>query len=179
MEFADPGAFAAYLRECAAAIPEAGQIGLADGAKLVLAEVKAELGNYQSGDAGFDDMAPLSPATLEGWDAVGGRLEGKIERGYASAGSDNPLRATGELGESFGLTVTEGKAEIGSNDPVAIYQNQGTKSRGVPFVPGATTEPGISAREFIGRAAFRKASEVIDAVAAPVLAVLGINFDRF
>ncbi len=179
MEFADCGAFAAFLRERAAMMPEAAQAGLHAAGKLVLDEIHAELGHYQSGDAGFEDMAPLARGTLEGWNTRQGRFEGKIERGFADDGNDNPLRATGEMASSFGIAVSEGGVEIGSNDPVAIYQNQGTRSRGVPFAPGETTEPGIPAREFIGRAAFRKAGEAVDAIATPVLALLGIDARRF
>ena len=145
---------------------EAKMTGLKAAGGLIETEMRAEIGTYQSGDAGFEDWAPLSAATLEGF----GPLPGKIAMGFAPP--DNPLRATGELERSIGSMVDLNQVVIGSNDPVAVWQNEGTEERGVPFQPGETTSPGIPAREFVGRAAFRKAPEAVEAIAIEVVTAL-------
>lgn len=161
--------FRVFLRDEMPSIIAAGKrAGLEVAGDVFLKEIHSEIGHYQSGDAGFKDMAQLSPATLEGWEGIGGRLEGKIERGLATETEHNPLLASGAMGQSFGKVVDENRVQTGSNDPVAVYENQGTDSRGVPFVKGLTTQPGIEGREFIGRAGFRKAEEAVKAVSAAV-----------
>jgi phage gpG-like protein len=171
MMFRDIAAFRRFLAEKVPDRLAAGKAkGLAAGAKLVADEMRSEIGTYQSGDAGFEDWAPLAKSTLEGWDAFGGRLEGKTERRMAPP--DNPLLATGALRKSIGFTVDGDEAVAGSTDPVAVWQDQGTARRGVPFVKGETQEPGIPQREFVARAGFRKAPEVVDAIGAAVIGSL-------
>jgi hypothetical protein len=165
--FSDIASFRRFLSaELPGRIVAAKRAGLEAGAALVLAEMRGEIGEYQSGDAGFEDMARLSLATLVGFGPEP-ELIGKIPLGYAPP--DNPLLRDGGLRDSFGVSVDDTGASIGSNDPLAIWQNEGTASRGVPFRPGVTTEPGIPAREFIGRAGFRKTPEVLDAISAAIL----------
>ena len=145
---------------------EAKIAGLKEAGGLIETEMRGEIGTYQSGDAGFEDWAPLSAATLYGFRA----LPGKIADGYAPP--DNPLHATGALEESISSTVDGDAVVIGSTDIVALYQDQGTDERGVPFVQGETASPGIPGREFVARAAFRRAPEAVEAIAISVVTAL-------
>jgi hypothetical protein len=160
--FASISDFREFLATLPGRIAAAKEVGLRAASGLVLNEIRSEIGTYQTGDAGFEDMAPLSIATLEGF----GPLPGKIADGHAPP--DNPLLAGGAVRDSFGSIVEGDEAAIGSNDPVAVYQNQGTERRGIPYIKGATTEPGIPAREFIGRAAFRKEPEAIEIISTSI-----------
>lgn len=83
-------------------------------------QAKAYIGEYQ-----------------DGWPALAeSTLEEKTRLGYAPP--DNPLLRTGEMRESIEHFASEsfGGAEgaIGSNDPVANWQEHGT-SRGIPPRP--------------------------------------------
>jgi hypothetical protein len=133
--------------------------GLREGGEIIKAEIRAELGEYQNGDAGFEDWQELSPVTIAD----------KAAEGFDVP---SPLKRTGTMGESFKVHVEGDEAVVSSNDPVAVYQNEGTDAKGVRFIPGVSVEPGIPAREFVGRAAFRKTPEVVDAIAIPIVTAL-------
>jgi phage gpG-like protein len=164
--FRSCAAFAAFLRVDAPARIAAGKAkGLTEAGAMIAKEMRGELGTYQSGDAGFEDWAPLAAGTLFGF----GPLPGKIADGHATAEHHNPLMATGRLRDSIGVKVDGDAAAIGSDDPVAVYQNEGTDERGVPFKPGEKVAPGIPGREFVGRAGFRKAPEAAEAIGAAVV----------
>ena len=94
-------------------------------------EAKSYIGNYQEG------WAPLAESTLLGGTSPEGfRYPGKIELGYAPP--DNPLLRTGQMRDSIeqAAASTGGGAMgmIGSDDPVALWQEMGTK-RGIPPRP--------------------------------------------
>jgi hypothetical protein len=170
VKFADLHAFATFVRdELPGRIAAGKRTGLRAGGAIILGEMVGEIGAYQKGDPGFDDMVPLARGTLEGWDAFGGRLEGKIERGLASPGQDNPLKANGALEASFGQTGAGDIEIVGSTSPNAVWQNDGTSARGEPFLKGATVEPGVPGREFIGRAAYRTSAKAVAAIGAAIL----------
>jgi phage gpG-like protein len=88
---------------------------------------------------------------------------------------DNPLLASGAMRDSIGVKVDGDAAQIGTNDQVAIWQNQGTSARGVPYDKGVSVTPGVTAREFIARSAFRMRKRAAFAVALPVLRLFTDN----
>ncbi|MGH7102890.1 MAG: HK97 gp10 family phage protein [Acetobacteraceae bacterium] len=114
---------------------------LARAADLVAREAKREIGHYQV-DAGFlPRWLRLRPRTIAE----------KRHLGYSPP--DNPLLRTGAMRASIGYRVSagtfEGEAEIGSNDPVALFQERGVRGRNLP------------ARSFLARAVVRKEEEIV------------------
>lgn len=135
--------------------------------KVVEKEAKAEIGTYQSAAGPFPAWAPLSDATLDGFYHQGGFwVQGKEDAGYAPP--DNPLLREGTMRDSIQHKV-EGhfagsQGVVGTNDPVAVYQELGTPNATYPIPP----------RSFLGRAAYVKAHEVAHHLGiAPVLALCG------
>jgi len=159
MQFANIKEFREYLATLPPKLEAAKAEGLQAAGDIILKEIHSEVGEYQGGDAGFEDWEPLSPITIANKEAAG-------------QGVPNPLEATDAMGESFGVQVDGDSAVIGTADMVAVYQNEGTRAKGIRFKAGISVEPGIPEREFIGRAAFRKAPEAIDAIAFPIVTVL-------
>ncbi len=158
MNFRDIAAFRAFLRgELPGRINEGISLGLVQAGEMIAGEMRGELGTYQKGDAGFEDWVPLSNATLEGFGPVPPKKNG-----------DTPLLEDGTMRDSIGYRVHADGVEIGTDDPVAVFQDQGTERRGVPFVKDISVEPGVPGREFVGRAGFRKAPEAADAIGAAV-----------
>ena len=92
-----------------------------------LSEMSKEyIGHYQEG------WAPLADTTLNGWDSPWGiHYPGKIELGYAPP--DNPLLRTGAMKESIGeqaeATGSGAIGVVGSNSPIALWQEMGSLSR--------------------------------------------------
>lgn len=94
-----------------------------------------KIGHYQPRGA-FRAWAPLAESTVEQ----------KTQAGYAPP--DNPLLRTGEMRDSISGRVTMkgiGKAlsviEVGSTDPVALYQEMGTDTIPPrPFIRPAIVE---------------------------------------
>lgn len=155
--------FSLYLRGRASAAHQAQQAGLHDGCRILLREVKASIGHYQSGVGPFSGWAPLSSATLDGFEAPGiGRVKGKEELGFAPP--DNPLLRTGTLRDSYGYSVDFNHAVVGSNAMNAVWQEMGT--------PGARFPIRSPGRPVLGPAAFRHGEAVAHAVARRVLAAL-------
>lgn len=87
---------------------------------------KGYIGSYQPG------WAPLAETTLNGWHG----FPGKIELGYAPP--DNPLLRDGSMRASIDSQAepmgTGAIGVVGSNSPIALYQEMGT-SRGIPPRP--------------------------------------------
>lgn len=121
-------------------------------AKVVEAEAKAEIGHYQGAVGPFAAWAPLAQATQED----------RVAQGYPA---NEPLLREGTLRDSIKHSVDvqgpgHGVAVIGSDSPVAVYQELGTRS--------------IPPRSFLGGAAMRKAPEVKKIVGhGAVMALLG------
>ena len=127
------------LAEMTVAVKEAELAAMERAALLVQAEAKAEIGNYQDGAGSFAPWAMLADSTVSE----------KERLGYGPP--DNPLLREGDLRDSIdhsvgfeGMGAVEGV--VGSNDPVAEYQELGTER--------------IPPRSFLGGAAFRKGEEV-------------------
>jgi hypothetical protein len=130
--------FAAKLAELTIAVHEEGVKALEAAAVIVETEAKAEIGIYQSGAGPFAQWATLADSTLAE----------KERLGYAPP--DNPLLRTGDMRDGIQHTVVPaasgGTAYVGSDDPVAEYQELGTDR--------------IPPRSFLGGALFRKTDEV-------------------
>jgi HK97 gp10 family phage protein len=116
-------------------------------AKIVQKEAKEEIGHYQEEAGPFVHWAELAESTKED----------RVRQGFAE---DEPLLRTGEMRDSIEYRVVEREAVVGSDSPIAEYQELGTTH--------------IPPRSFLGGAAFRKAEEVAKIVgAAPVIALVG------
>ena len=166
-KFADIRSFQAFLRDDAPVLIAAGKAaGLRAGARIIGNEMRGEIGEYQHGDAGFEDWPNLTPGTLDGF----GPLPGKVALGQAPP--DNPLLANGTMRDSIGEKFGEDAAAIGTDDKVAIYQNEGTDERGVPFHRGEKASPGVPGREFVGRSGFRAAPDAVAAIGEAVVKAL-------
>ena len=131
--------FAAKLADLTVAVHEESARGLERAAQVVEAEAKAEIGTYQDQAGPFAAWAQLADSTLAD----------KERLGYAPP--DNPLLRTGEMRDSIEHTVemegVAGTAYVGSDNPIAEYQELGTER--------------IPPRSFLGGALFRKQDEVV------------------
>ena len=141
------GGFIARLAAAAVAMESAQRSALERAAKVIEAEAKAEIGEYQGAAGPFAAWAPLADATKKD----------RVAQGYSE---DDPLLRTGGLRDSISHAVARDEAVIGSNSEIAVYQELGT----------ATIPP----RSFLGGAAVRKTAEVVKILgSAPVAALLG------
>jgi phage gpG-like protein len=105
-------------------------------ARIVADEAKALIGSTEVGAAApFAAWPELAQSTQDDREA----------HGYAR---NEMLLREGTLRDSIEIAVGDNEAAIGSNDPVAVYQELGTKS--------------IPPRSFLGQAAVRKEREVVD-----------------
>src|SRR6266567_1055094 len=94
--------FAAFLGTLEAEMKLANHRALEKAAVIVEEEAKRVIGTYDYG------WPPLAESTL------------------AHKAADTPLLETGEMRDSIEHTVTHEKAEIGSNDDKALWQELGT-----------------------------------------------------
>jgi len=137
--------------------------------KCVQDEARKEIGNYQTADGPFPAWPFLSDATLYGFrHQLGFWIKGKFDQGYgrdmAASSVDDPLERTGELRASIHYHADHKHGVVGSNDPIAEYQELGTPNAIYPIPP----------RSFLGRAAYRKAHHVAEILgAAPAIALCG------
>ena len=141
--FGSLGAFAAHLRRVAQSIPAAEQHGLEQAAVIVETEAKAEIGQE------MPEWPALAVATVSEKERLG-------YTGHVSA--TDPLLREGTLRDSISHTVDGRTAVVGSDDPVAIYQETGTNR--------------IPPRPFLGSAAFRKGKEAAKAAGQAVANVV-------
>lgn len=100
---------AAHLTMITTHIASAEHAALEKASKLVLGEIKAEIGNYQGAAGPFPAWAPLKPETIA-----------------RKANGDTPLLETGEMRDSYEYTVKPGNAFVGSNNMKAVWQELGT-----------------------------------------------------
>jgi HK97 gp10 family phage protein len=119
--------FGLYLAEAALATPIALRSGLDRVASTIERDAKAKIGHYQGDSGPFSAWEPLADSTEEE----------KARLGYPP---DAPLLRDGDLRESIKHEVGALEAVVGSQSPIAAYQEFGT----------ATIPP----RPFIGPAAF-------------------------
>jgi hypothetical protein len=99
---------AAHLTMITTHIASAEHAALEKASKLILKEIKNEIGTYQSAAGPFPAWAPLAPSTL------------------AKKAADTPLLETGEMRDSYEYTVKPGEAFVGSNNMKAVWQELGT-----------------------------------------------------
>lgn len=134
MRFDSFEAFAAHLARVAAGVPTVRAAALEDIGAHVEAAAIAKLGDYQAAAGGFAAWAQLAESTLAG----------KVRR-EATGGADSPLLVTGEhIRDTIKHKVEGTAAHIGSDDPVAGYQERGTNR--------------IPPRSFLGAALFEQAA---------------------
>ena len=116
-----------------AAAPARVQSELHEVAVLVAEHAKLRAQDY-IGHA-QEGWAPLAESTVYGWDAPWGRhFPGKAELGFDPPDFE-PLKRSGDLGESIQSEVEGSEGAIGSNDMVAVYQEMGTHRNGGQYVP--------------------------------------------
>lgn len=172
-EFDSIGDFVRYLETLQAKVEIAAQQGVAEGGKMIQEEAKKSIGHYQGAAGPFAAWAPLSEATLNGWDnARGHHYPGKIDLGFSPP--DNPLLRTHELEHHIELSIGRHKAVIGvpdemvgsgtTEDPsrnvgdVAVWQEFGTR-----YMP---------ARSFLGRAGYVRGKDAAHAIGHAVYLAL-------
>ena len=158
-EFTSFGAFAAHLIMREAATAEMLHAGLKHVAREIEKTAKEEIGVYQSEVGPFPSWPALAEATVDD----------RIRQGYSP---DEPLLRTGDLRESIKHEVKGLEAIIGSDSPIAAYQEFGTDK--------------IPPRPFIGPAAFHNKKTIIETIGlasvrgiaggAPIREELGYDF---
>ncbi len=143
--------FAAELGRLAVAASAASAVGLERAAVLVEGEAKHEIGHYQRAAGPFPAWPRLKPSTV------------REKRRFGYSPPDNPLQRTGAMAAGIGhhveITPLGGEAEVGSNDPVAEYQEEGTRR--------------MDARSFLGRAGARKSEQVAEVIGETVALAIG------
>lgn len=151
--------FADHFTKMAAQAPrrERGAL-VASGARLAR-HSRQYIGEYQAAVGPFPAWKLLSVNTLMGGvSPTGYRYAGKIELGFSPG--DNPLLRTGHLRGSIQSEVRGRSAIIGSDDPVARWQEFGTH--------GSAKHVAIPPRSFIGRALAEYGRDEAHAVARVV-----------
>ena len=136
--------FTNALKGAAERMPAAREAGLRKAAEIVRDEAKALIGTEA------EAWAPLADSTVEEKERLG--FTGKVS-------STDPLLRTGELPASIKVSeVTPEHAIVGTDDPIARYQEFGTDR--------------IPPRPFIGTALHRERDKIEAALAAPLIANL-------
>lgn len=147
--FANPGQFAAHLLKAALEVAAGAHVGLEASAKLVQTDAQNQLGEYQGAAGGFPAWAPLRDATLADKEAKGFPVP-------------SPLLRTGDLRDSIQYEVGAWEAVIGSQSPIAAYQEFGTSRTGWGI--------GIAPRPFLGPAAFKNRDKIRAIIGMAVIA---------
>lgn len=145
--FKNPAAFAAFLSAKANEIGAAKIKALSKGATLVQADAKSRIGHYQNDAGPFPAWDPLTPGTIQD----------KQRQGF---GVPDPLLRTGQMRDSIVAKVDEDGFAVGSNDPIARYQELGTSGPN-PAPDGYHVPP----RPFLGPALYENREEVVKLVA--------------
>jgi len=94
---------------------------------------KSLIGHLQHGGMAIPDWKELAPATKKD----------KTDKGYVFNSEFNPLFRTGDLMNSISYSVVQHTVYIGSDDPVAVYQEMGVPEKNLP------------ARSFLGLAMYK------------------------
>lgn len=131
--------FAAHLAKLSVGIAAEEHALLAAAARIVHRESRAEIGHYQDAAGMFAPWQELAQSTKDE----------RVRLGYTE---NDPLFREGDLRTSIEFTVGLHEAYVGSNSPIAEYQELGTQH--------------IPPRSFLGGAAFRKSAEVRDLLGA-------------
>ena len=138
-------AFVAHLVRATAELAHAEHEALTRAARIVEAEAKREIGEYQDEAGPFAPWAELADST-------------KADRVAHGFPENEPLLRTGELRESIGHAVGDREAVVGSDSDIAVYQELGTSQ--------------MPPRSFLGGAAFRKSEEVARALGSSAVQAL-------
>lgn len=155
--FSSISSFVEFLETRREAVRIAQKDGLNAAGEMLVREAQATIGEYQDAADPFPAWPELSEATLEGGvNEVGYRYPGKVELGYAPP--DNPLLRTGQLRGSIEHEATEAEVVVGTYDPVAEWQEFGTKD--------------MPARSFIGATMFRHGHKATDLAVKFIMAAL-------
>jgi HK97 gp10 family phage protein len=147
MSFRNLDAFLAHLATVPAAVRAAQKVGIEEGARLIQREAKDLIGQEYAGWPALADST----------------IEEKQRLGYVNRDSPtDPLYRTGELRASIQYRADETSAVIGTDDPIAEYQEFGTER--------------IPPRPFMAPAAFRKGEAAANAIGKAVAhAVAGMR----
>ena len=116
---------------------------LEEAALIVERGAKEKIGVYQDAAGEFAAWQDLADST-------------KAQRVALGFSENDPLRRSGGLADSIEHMVESRTAYVGSNDPVAEYQELGTSR--IParsFLGGTAVEKGAEVAEIIGRSVFK------------------------
>jgi phage gpG-like protein len=139
---------AAHLMAIAVQMPLANKEALDLASAIVLEEVKTLPGVQQGGAGPFKAWEDLKDETIA-----------------RKANGNTPLLETGEMRDSYERTFDSTKAEVGSNNMLAVYHELGT-SRNLP------------ARSVLGIAAVHKEKEVVAVTGRHIHGVLSSKYQR-
>lgn len=143
--FASPAAFAAFAAGLAERADREARSALDQAARVIQREAKASIGDYQGAATPFGAWPQLAESTQRD----------RVAQGFTP---NDPLLRTGHLRDSIGRRVGDREAVIGSDEPVAVFQELGTRT--------------IPPRSFLGGAAVRKTDEVVAILGGRVVAAL-------
>ncbi|MGF6154035.1 hypothetical protein [Pseudomonas fluorescens] len=143
MEFKSLGSLALHFAQAAVAEIASLEHGLEVCAKRLEETMKAEIGHYQPGIGPFAEWAELADSTEES----------KAAKGYPA---ESPLKASGEMGDSFHHERHGLEAIIGSTDPKMVYHEFGTIKMPPRVVVGSAV---LINKEFIRRTLGKAAIE--------------------
>lgn len=139
------------LAERFAAMRASAETGIPKALETIGAEIerdaKDEIGTYQR-----ENMGDLRP-----WDELTKATQ--ADRMRAGFSANEPLLRTGDLRDSITHTVEGNRVVIGSDDPIALYQELGTHGPGVG--PSGYHVP---PRPFLATAAYRNKDTIVAAV---------------
>lgn len=149
-EFQSFGAFAAHLGRTAAMGEEVSHFATESAAKIIRDDARSRIGEYQDAVGGFAAWSKLADSTIAD----------RVSKGFTP---DDPLLRTGDMRDSITETVHGTKAVIGSDSPIALYQEQGTVH--------------IPPRPFLGPAGYSTKGQVGKRLAETVIAwVCGVGW---
>lgn len=154
-EFKSLREFITHLETMPAVVEEQVFKSVALGAEMIRLKAWEEIGHYQVSMGEFEEWPALRDST---------RAD-RVRRGYEP---DEPLLRSGALRASIQVKALGYEATIGSNDPKAVWQEQGTET-------GGWGGGGIPARSFLGTASFQMSHIVAEMVGSRVAWVMSGN----
>ena len=136
MKFNSIQAFVDFLASRPAAVAEARKEGMERAGKMLAKTAQDMIGQE------MPDWADLAPSTVEEKQRLG--FVGRVS-------PTDPLLRTGELRASISHTIEGNKLVLGSDDPVAAYQELGTpRIPPRPFIGSTMHVHGADAADIIG-----------------------------